>query len=228
MLTTRPAGRNASAIKYDFITALGSYALARDKHEQRLVLRFLTLVTARYNWKRNELAVGQREMAQLWSVDERTVKRETAKLRAKGWLIVRRQGGRGHVTQYALDHDRILSDTKPDWARVGPDFDMRMQGMPEPQSANIVPLPARGSVAAPDLSDGSEWSLAQGLLHQQDAALYGSWIAAITRQSRSGARLELKVPSRFHGVYVQTHLMGKISEAVRAVDADVTDIRIVD
>lgn len=228
MLNTKAVGRNASVMKYDFLTALGSYALARDKHEQRLVLRFMTLVTARYNWARNELTVGQREMAQLWSVDERTVKRETAKLRAKGWLVVTRQGGRGHVTQYRLDHDRILSDTKADWGRVGPDFDMRMQGAPEAAAPSVVPLPVRGAVAAPDLTDGTEWCLAQGLLHQQDAALYGSWIAAIKRAARHGPRLDLKVPTRFHGAYVQTHLMGKIFEAVRAVDASVTDIRIVD
>jgi len=98
MLSPKPVGRDAAARKYDIITALGAYALAGGKHDHRLVLRFITLVTARYNWARNELAVGQREIAQLWSVDERTVKREMAKLRGCGWLVVKRQGARGRVT----------------------------------------------------------------------------------------------------------------------------------
>ena len=86
MQLVKPAGHRDAARKYDIITALGAYALARNKHDQRLVLRLITLMTARYNWARNELAVGQREIARLWSVDERTVKREMAKLRGCGWL----------------------------------------------------------------------------------------------------------------------------------------------
>jgi len=152
MQLAKTAGRNASVAKYDILTALGAYALARNKHDQRLVLRLMTLITARYNWARNELAVGQREIARLWSVDERTVKREMAKLRALGWLVVTRQGARGHVTEYRIDKERLLAATQGTWASVGPDFDMRMQGQPE--SERIVPMPSRGDIAAPDISDG--------------------------------------------------------------------------
>jgi hypothetical protein len=98
MQVKRPAGRHASVVKYDILTALGAFALSQPKSPQRLVLRFMTLVTARYNWSRNELAVGQREIAKLWTVDERTVKREMAKLRAMGWLVVKKQGVRGRVS----------------------------------------------------------------------------------------------------------------------------------
>jgi len=120
MLSPKPVGRDAAARKYDIITALGAYALAGGKHDHRLVLRFITLVTARYNWARNELAVGQREIAQLWSVDERTVKREMAKLRGCGWLVVTRQGARGRVTAYGLDLDAILEKTRPAMAAGRP------------------------------------------------------------------------------------------------------------
>ena len=95
MQTLRPVGRGASARKYDILTALGAFALAQGKHEQRRVLRLMTLITARYNWARDELAVGQRESARLWAVDERTVKREMARLKAAGWLVVKRQGAFG-------------------------------------------------------------------------------------------------------------------------------------
>ena len=178
------AGRKATAQKYDILTALGAHALSQGKHEQRLVLRLMTLVTARYNWNRDELAVGQREIARLWSVDERTVKREMAKLRALGWLVVHRQGARGRVTQYGLSVERILETTEPTWQNVGPDFDLRMHG--GPVSTDIVALPVKGHVAAPEISEGSEWALARAILHRENEGLYGSWIQALTRAGRAG------------------------------------------
>src|SRR5690606_32247594 len=126
MQIRKPVGRMASARKYDLLTAMGAFALARGKAEQRMTLRLITLVTARYNWARDELAVGQREIARLWSVDERTVKREMARLRACGWLRVRRQGARGRVTEYSLNIARILEDTQDNWAAIGPDFVHRL------------------------------------------------------------------------------------------------------
>ena len=226
MLSSKLVGRDAAARKYDIITALGASALAGNKHDYRLTLRFITLITARYNWARNELAVGQREIARLWSVDERTVKREMAKLRGLGWLVVRRHGARGRVTEYALDIDAILAATRIQWANVGPDFDMRMQGTPEP--TRVVPMPVRGSAPLPPNEDGTEWALAQRILHAEDSGIYGSWLHNLTRNGRAGGRLTLIAPSRFHGAYVQSHLLGRVLAAVKAVDADVTEIAISD
>ncbi|WP_298975321.1 hypothetical protein [uncultured Roseobacter sp.] len=225
MLSTKPVGRGASARKYDLLTALGAFALAQGKHDQRRALRLMTLITARYNWARDELAVGQREIARLWSVDERTVKREMALLRSKGWLVVKRQGARGRVTQYGLGIDRILADSAPTWGCVGSDFEIRMgQGDAPPA---VVPLPVRGTVAAPDVSTGTEWALAQALLHAEDAGTYASWIAALERVERAGGRLTLRAPSRFHAGYVQSHLERRVLAACQDVDADVAEVRIV-
>tara|TARA_B100002049_G_scaffold219473_1_gene187243 strand:- start:261 stop:941 length:681 start_codon:yes stop_codon:yes gene_type:complete len=225
MQLVKPAGKRDAARKYDIITALGAYALVRSKHEQRLVLRLITLLTARYNWARDELAVGQREIARLWSVDERTVKREMAKLRGLGWLVVKRQGARGRVTEYGLNFDRILIMTQEEWRNVGPDFDLRMSGKPE-ESA-VVPLPVKGHVPAPDVSDGTEWALAQAILFNEAPDVYGSWLHNLVRVGRAGGRLTLRAPSRFHSSYVQTHLTRRVFAACQAVDADVTDIVIV-
>lgn len=226
MLRNKPVGRNAAAVKYDVLTALGAYALAGSKHDQRLVLRFITLITARYNWAHNELACGQREIARLWSVDTRTVKREMAKLRALGWLVVARQGARGHVTQYRMDLNAVLEATRAHWPAVGPDFDQRMQGAPEPD--RVVPLPARGMVAAPDTSDGAEWSLAQALLHREDPAHYGSWFQALERVGRAGGRLTLRAPSRFHSAYVRTHLLTRLLRACQSVDGGIYEVVVQD
>ena len=108
-----------------------------------LVLRLITLVTARYNWRQGILHVGQREIARLWSVDERTVKREMAKLRSLGWITVESPARRGRVASYALDLTAIRSATREAWARVGEDFDARMRGTAEiPVGGTVGALPA--------------------------------------------------------------------------------------
>jgi len=220
----RPVGRNAATVKYDLITALGAMALASDKHDQRLVLRFITLLTARYNWAREELACGQREIARLWSVDERTVKRDMAKLRALGWLVVKRQGARGRVSQYRVDLEALWRATEASWPAVGPDFELRMSPQPAP---NVVPLHG-AQVAAPNVQDGTEWSLAQAVLYQEDQGTYAAWFKGLRRVARQGPQLTLSAPSRFHASYVLSHLMPRLSAALSAVDDAVTDIRVIE
>lgn len=226
MLQTKVIGPGAAARKYDLITSLGAHALSMGKTDQRLVLRLITLITARYNWGRDELCVGQREIARLWSCNERTVKREMAKLRGMGWLVVRRQGARGRVTQYSLATETILRTTSPTWPAVGPDFVIRMEG--QPVQNTVVPIPIKGSVSPPDVSSGSEWVLAQAILHQEDEASFASWIKALTREDRAGGRLTLSAPTRFHAAYVQSHLTSRILAACRAVDDSVSEVLIVD
>lgn len=227
MLVRKPVGRQAAALKYDFLTALGAHALAQSKGPQRLVLRLMTLITARYNWAHDELAVGQREIARLWGVDERTVKREMAKLRAMGWLVVKRQGARGRVTEHGLDIVKILEATKPVWAAVGPDFEARMgAGAGDGPNANVVPLPVKTDQAGPppDVSCGTEWALTQAIFHAEDPGTYRAWVQGLERGERAGGRLTLIAPSRFHASYVATHLKDRLLNACKSVDGDVTEL----
>ncbi|TBN50387.1 hypothetical protein EYF88_09045 [Paracoccus sediminis] len=60
--------------------------------DQRLAQRLTALITTRYNGRNDDLAIGQRDIARLWCVDERTVKRDMARLRSLGWATVKRQG----------------------------------------------------------------------------------------------------------------------------------------
>lgn len=228
MKVLRPTGRGASARKYDILTALGAMALKGSQHEQRRILRFMTLITARYNWQRDRLCVGQREIARMWSCDERTVKREMARLKALGWLIVLRQGARGRVTEYAMNIEGVLAATRATWPDVGPDFEARLLGPDESanKDASVVPLLARGTSPSPNLDGETEWDIARISLHAEDQGLYAAWLHALERQGRAGGRVVLKAPSRFHASYVATHLAARIVAACARVDESIDSVEL--
>lgn len=222
MQLPRPVGREAASRKYDILSALMAFALSKDKHVQRQVLRIMALITARYNWQRDELTTGQGEIARLWSVDERTVKREMARFRAQGWLVLKRQGARGRVSVYGLNLGRMLEDTRPAWPLIGEDFVERLQPSEARPATNVValrraPLPAE---------DGTIWAQAQARLHEEDTATYGAWLHSLTEAAREDGCLILVAPTRFHATYVATNLKDRLLSVVRRVDPSVRDVQI--
>jgi hypothetical protein len=116
----------------------------------------------------------------------------------------------------------MLAMTKPQWGNVGPDFELRMQGAPE--TGQVIPMPLRTDVAPPDVSPGTEWALAQSVLHAEVPEVFGSWLRNLERVERAGGRLVLSAPSRFHGAYVQTHLLSQVLSACQAVDDGVDEV----
>lgn len=222
-LDRRATGRNAASIKYDILSALGAHGCAGDKHRQRLVLRLITLIVARYNWVGDELCVGQREMAALWSIDERSVKRDVARLREMGWLVQKRAAARGRVAVHGLDLGRILADTGTDWARVGPDFEARMtagEAVPTPAPSNVIsfPLPQ---------GEGGLWPRLQAALHREDPQLYGAWFAALQAEGPEAGVLTLIAPSRFHADYLRSNHLHRLHRAAIACDAGLSRIEVV-
>jgi hypothetical protein len=231
MQLPRPVGREAASRKYDILSALMAFALSKDKHVQRQVLRIMALITTRYNWQRDELTMGQNEIARLWSVDDRTVKREMARLRAQGWLVLKRQGVRGRVSVYGMDLIRMLEDTRPVWPLIGEDFIARLepgaatvgQASEGQGASNVVPL--LRSVPRP-VSDGSVWAAAQAWLHEEDAATYGAWFHALTEAGTEANCLTLAAPTRFHATYVAANLKERLLAALRRQEPSLRDVRI--
>jgi hypothetical protein len=228
MLASKPIGRQAATKKYDILCTLMTYALAREKHTQKLILRLMSLITTRYNWQRDELSMGQREIAKLWSVDERTVKREMAKLKSRNWLKVKRAGARGRVTLYGLNLDLMLQETKPEWPKIGPDFVERLTAMTgltaqNIHESNIVPFTA--NVTAP-VEDGTVWALAAGVLFADDPTVFAAWFRQLHEAERHGDCLTLMAPTKFHATYVETHLSERIMRAVEQVDPGLRRVRI--
>ncbi|MWD28417.1 hypothetical protein E0K89_013110 [Aquicoccus sp. SCR17] len=249
MLAKKPVGRNAPAMKYDILSALGVAALRADKHRQRLMLRMMVLITTRYNWQNGELSIGRAEMARLWSVDERTVKRELGKLREAGWMRVRRPGARGRVTVYEFDLVQLLIDTRDIWPEIGPDFEARMQEArsvpqaPQEGDAKVVPLrrpgqaaeaperalEAPGGVAAGDGAgegDLTLWPRVLEALERRDPAAASAWFRQLREVRRDGGRVILEAPSAFVATYVATHLSALLVAAYGRYDASVRAVTV--
>lgn len=223
MQTRKAVGRDAATRKYDLLTVLGAYALSQDKRLQRQTLRLICLITARYNWQSDLLSVGQTEIARLWSVDLRTVKREMAGLRDRGWLVEKRSAARGRVAVHGLDITQILRDTRDIWERVGRDLVERLdppvlQSPPAPmmpQNGVVIPFPSAPLPVASTL-----WGQIAARLAADDPAIYRAWFSPLEVLSET-PELTLRAPTGFHASYLRTHLAGRLEGAIKAIAPDV-------
>lgn len=219
----KAVGRAGGARKYDLLTILGVHALSQGKTLQRQTLRLICLITARYNWQNDHLSVGQAEIARLWSVDTRTVKREMAAFRERGWLIEKRAAARGRVTLYGLGVARILEDTRASWERVGADLVERLDPPAsteaQPPERKIIPFP---QVALPE-GEGA-WPRIARRLQAEDASIYRAWFAGLEARAQED-ELCLRAPSTFHATYLRTHLLARL-EAAAAAEAPGIAVRL--
>ncbi|WP_305972009.1 MULTISPECIES: DnaA N-terminal domain-containing protein [unclassified Mameliella] len=224
MQAIKPVGRGAPAMKYDILSALGVLALSLDKHRQKLILRLMVLITTRYNWQSGELSIGRAEIARLWSVDERTVKRELAKLRSLGWLEVKRAGVKGRVTVYSIDLAALLGETREVWEVIGPDVAARL-GAPEPAPADdkVVPFQPRAAATG---GQGGTWDKALAALEAGDPAQTRAWFAGLVEADCTGGRLTLLAPSRFIADYVGNHHAARLLAVVSGIDPSVREVRV--
>lgn len=226
MLGPRPVGRNASAVKYDILSALGVMALSGGGANATSILRFSTLLTTRYNWQSGQLAIGRAEIARLWSVNERTVKREMARLRGAGWLRVRQAGVKGRVTVYEIDLGQVLADTRSVWSLIGPDFEARMEegrGDAAAPPVNVVPFqrPPPAPAGAEDL-----WARVLAALHDRDPGLTSAWFRHLSEVDRAGGAVVLQAPTRFIADYVATHLTTRLLACYSRFDPAVRTLTI--
>lgn len=232
MQASRLAGAEAASQKYDILTALGCHALTGPPGVQRLILRFITLITARYNWRTGRLHVGQREIARLWSVDERTVKREMAKLRTLGWVTLVSPARRGRVAIHALDLRSIRATTREAWPRIGEDFEARMAGTGSATAGGTVvqfprpeAVPAQAEDDVPEPRPDDPWAEIRRALQLEDAVVFASWFEVIRSPGRAGETLILVSPNAFHASYLRTHYAERLASAARRT-CGITDIRI--
>lgn len=215
MQQPRLTGPGAGSDRYDILTALSVAALGTGGHQQVLLLRLMALVTARYNWAQDELSLGQKDMALMWSVDERTVKREIRKLIDAHLLVLLRPGVKGRVATYRLNLRRIVELTQPFWEKVGSDFVARMSERHAPRDeapAKVVRIEFAPKVAPPP---DAPWPRVLARLRAIDPARTSAWFDNLAVLDDSAPRLILAAPSRFAHRYIETHLSAQIRIALR-------------
>ncbi len=210
-------GPKAGSMKYDLLTALNVMGLHGTQTEQTSIMRLVALITARYNWRIEEVSVGHTELARLWSVNERTVKREMKRLMNMGILMCIRPGVRGRVGAYRLNYRRIYELSRPCWSAVGPDFEDRMieiSGERTIVKVDFAPAPT------PDLqivNNTGSWGAVRKRLQTEHPGLFENWFSKLVQDSAGDHSLTLRAPNGFVSRYIETHFSEKLA---RTVDAE--------
>lgn len=231
MQTKRYTGINAGSLKYDLLTALTVTGLHGSPGLQATMIRLTALITARYNWTQDELSVGQRDIARMWNLNERTVKREIKRCLDAKILICKRQGVRGRVGAYRLNLSEIYRLSQPHWDAVGPDFvermqesDPRQQAQPETPKVvqvNFAPVPVdeplpEDNTETTDHSPRGRWRQVTRRLKELQPQLWTSWFSKLQFLSGEGRVICLKAQNRFSSQYILTHLDQMLHEAIEA------------
>lgn len=222
MRNIRLTGPGAGAEKYDLLTAMAVTGLAVGGTMQSSMMRLMALVTARYNWSLDEVSIGQKDMAALWAVDERTAKRETKRLIEGGFLIVKRPGVRGRVAAYRLNLENIYACTEARWTNVGSDFQARMGARTKPadngaDATKVVRVDFGMKLkSAPPPNDGSPWAAVQIGLATQHPKLFPAWFEPLCLGGVAEDCATVIAPSKFAAQYITTHLLGHLDAALSA------------
>lgn len=220
-------GPNAAAMKYDILSAIGLIGVHGSAREQVSMPRLALLVTARYNWRKGEVSMGQSEMARLWGVSERTAKREIKLWVDRGLLVCSRPGVRGRVAAYRLNLSRVMELSEPFWPAIGSDFAERMStdGATPATDQKVVRLPVT-RVAQPENAEADPWfEVKQALSHAQPE-VYSSWLSDLRFDRTAQGSVRVTAPSRFIASYVNGHYLGLIERAVTAHLPEVRQVSI--
>lgn len=223
-------GPGSGVLKYDILTALAIAGLHGSTVQQVSMLRLIVLITARYNWLRNELSIGQADMAQIWGVDPRTAKREVKRLVTSGLLDVVRPGVRGRVASYRLNLAVLEQRSRPVWDAVGSDFAERagrlMTRKADSATDNVLRVDFVSSRdphaqdERPGTVDGCpdpRWQAVLDRLARAQPEAFANWFCRLALDDAHGGIVRLRAPNAFVGRYIETHLTAPLEAAVKDV-----------
>lgn len=206
-------GPKAPALKYDLLTAINLVGLHGSGADQVSMQRLSTLITARYNWRRDELSVGQRDMARMFSVTERTIKREVKRWTDSRVLVSTRQGVRGRVGAYRLNILELYRLSEPYWTAVGPDYAQRMTEFWSSETSTVVQLPTRAHdqvVGEPT----SSWGAICARIRQTSPDKAANWLRQLVFIEDDGLTYKVGAKSAFVARYIETHLGAELCAAI--------------
>ncbi|MCA8881914.1 MAG: hypothetical protein KDA73_18610 [Rhodobacteraceae bacterium] len=205
------------------MTALAVGALHGTPLLQVSVLRLIALVTARYNWQRDEVSIGQGEMARIWGVHERTAKREVRRLQDAGLWVCIRPGVRGRVASYRLDRLGIERFSRPVWELLGESFAERAgRIMGSGPTQNVVRLDFGTHASNPNTTratghaDDGPWAAVMARLSSDHPDTFAIWFHRLSFVELRDGILQVSAPNAFVRDYVATHLTGPLIAAASA------------
>lgn len=201
------AAPGASA-KYEIMAGLAAAALAGGR--ERTALRLLLLLLRRYNWAADALSIGRAEIAALWGVDERTVRRELARFRLEGWLVLKRPSRRGRVALYGLG-----PALRPGAARPVPGTGGQVLAFPRGEDR---PAPAGDAAAA-------LWAAMRARLARWDPDVTRTWFAGLSARATPDALL-LVAPTAYAARWILLQHGTRLRAALEAEGAGDLRLRV--
>ena len=227
----RFTGYQAGSQKYDLLTAISVAGLNGTPGFQCSMMRLIALITARYNWRTDELTVGQKEMARLWSVDQRTVKREIKRLTNYNMLLQLRPGVRGRVAAYRLNYAEIYRLSKPVWQNVGSHFVSRMEMQIPKPSEKVVHVQfgqEKQLEVEPERQDlQSPWGRALQRLSESEMLLFKGWYRDLQLVETQDQTITLRAPSKFIAQYIQSHHLKPLLGAIQLEFGRIQKVRLI-
>ena len=216
-------GQAGAARKYDILTALAVAGLAEGGQGAVSALRLVALLTARYDWTADRVAVGHEEAARLWGTSTRTAKREMARLMESGLLHRVERGVRGRVGAYRLDPAAVRARTAPAWPMAGAEFAARMEDELMPPPAVVAPEPRRPALPA----EGTLWPSLYPALAEAHPQRAAAWFSRLREAEFDGVRLVLRADTAFVAQYVSTHLIDDLRAEIRAALGGGSDVVVI-
>lgn len=213
----------SASLKYDILSALAVAALSQKDRTRIDYFRLIALITSRYDWLRGEVSIGHSQLAELWSIDVRSVKRQVAYYADAGLMRKSRVGVRGRVTVYEIDLLKLIATTRPTLAKIGPDLEERLDQF---YGAAVQPESAQDCADTKTLaeinrdrvsetsSDGALLRTAN-VLGREDARILSAlrcalspsaferWFRDVTIRKASSGAIEFLFPTKFTADYVE-------------------------
>ena len=211
----RLVGPNSAVLKYDLLTALLLVGFHGTPLAQVSATRLSLLLTARYNWKTDQVSIGQSDLAKLWNVTPRTVKREVKRMLDSGWLICLRAGVKGRVARYRLGQGAVFTASRDFWPKVGSDYVERMEALAGRVETTLI----RVDFAKKDRLETPDAALDPliACLRSLRPDLFETWFSQLESGEPTGDLLTIKAPNKFIARYVETHFSGVVQAAILEV-----------
>lgn len=206
------------SVKYDLLSAIAVCALYDGAIRKALGPKLLALITTRFDWSTGLISAGHDQLAALWNIDKRAVKRTLQELKDLEILLVLKRGVRGNVTLYRLDIWKALSLTKPVWPHLGEDFKRRLEEISQNHSSAATPKIV--SLAGRREENAQTEEITDPLLKSLAREVHGVTFDRWFRRPQL-ARTKDKIVFEYDTVFMADYVMKEYGEVLARLAAEI-------